>query len=426
MRHAPVVSSASAPRPAPAVVTVAGRDAAKTLRRGTHRSQPLEHTLARALPVARAIGVTRLADITHLDRVGIPTVLAVRPGGGWLSVDAGKGLTTAAATASAAMECIERHHAETARLEAFDATWDELDADGLVAPVADLPLARAGLFARGATERWAWTWDVAADAPLAVPAVTLGGQPRRGRWDGERLDVQVTSNGLASGNDLLEAICSGLCELIERDAVACWGRRQRVARRPPVRVDPAVLEWEAAHGLLARFAAAGLETIVLDVTADVAVPTFGAYLFDRHARHAGYFRGFGTHLDPQVALARALTEAAQSRAIVVAGSRDDVFWADLVRTRRRDDAVAYERLRDLAPTPGAGCHADASTATFAGDLDVLLQRLAAAGLHRVGVLDLSREGEGLAVVRAVVPGLEGYETTGYYAPGHRARAFAGR
>lgn len=422
MNHAPAATAGE--RPQPAAIGLGDLSAAKLHRGGTHRSAAPEETLERARRVARAIGVTRFADITHLDRIGIPAILAVRPAGGWLSVDAGKGLTTMLATVSAAMECIERHHAETARLPGFRATWAALRAQDAVPDPDGLLLARASLFHPEAEQTWTWTWDVAGDRPLAVPRATLGAQPRRRRWDGDALDFQVTSNGLASGNHLLEAICAGLYEVIERDAIACWGRRVRLGRGDFRRVDGALLEAPAARDLVARFEAAEVEPLVFDFTTDLGVPTYAAYVFDRRERHGGYFRGFGTHLDPAVAVLRALTEAAQCRAIMVAGSRDDVFWAELVRTRRRDGAAWYDRLRALEPTPGAGLHPDASTPTFEGDLAVLLDRLAAAGLDRAGVLDLTRPEHGIPVVRVVVPGLEGYETTTFYRPGARARAFA--
>lgn len=46
---------------------------------GSQRTVSAEETLARALPVAKALGVTRLTDITGLDRVGIPTWSAIVP-----------------------------------------------------------------------------------------------------------------------------------------------------------------------------------------------------------------------------------------------------------------------------------------------------------------------------------------------------------
>ena len=51
---------------------------------------PPEETIARVLQRKGALGLTRLADITGLDRIGIPVVLSIRPTARYLSVDAGK------------------------------------------------------------------------------------------------------------------------------------------------------------------------------------------------------------------------------------------------------------------------------------------------------------------------------------------------
>ena len=61
-------------------------------------------------------GITRLADVTGLDHLGIPVAVCCRPNGRALSVSQGKGRTRAQAFASALMESIETWHAETPAL----------------------------------------------------------------------------------------------------------------------------------------------------------------------------------------------------------------------------------------------------------------------------------------------------------------------
>ena len=45
----------------------------------TQRAVPLEETLARIEPKVPAAGITRVADITNLDRIGIPVFSCIRP-----------------------------------------------------------------------------------------------------------------------------------------------------------------------------------------------------------------------------------------------------------------------------------------------------------------------------------------------------------
>ena len=47
--------------------------------RGTHRTVPPAETLARLKPLLPKMGITRLANVTGLDTIGIPVVMSVRP-----------------------------------------------------------------------------------------------------------------------------------------------------------------------------------------------------------------------------------------------------------------------------------------------------------------------------------------------------------
>ena len=58
------------------------------------------------------MGITRLANITGLDRIGIPVAIAVRPNSRSVSVSQGKGYDLPQAMASALMEACEGFHAE--------------------------------------------------------------------------------------------------------------------------------------------------------------------------------------------------------------------------------------------------------------------------------------------------------------------------
>ena len=79
---------------------------------GTLRARDASSTLAWIRPLLPRFGITRVANITGLDRIGIPVWICVRPHGRSLSVSQGKGLTSELAQVSAVMESIECHHAE--------------------------------------------------------------------------------------------------------------------------------------------------------------------------------------------------------------------------------------------------------------------------------------------------------------------------
>src|SRR5215475_8652615 len=106
---------------------------------GTVRVREPEDTLAWVRPLLPALGITRVANVTGLDRIGIPVWLCVRPNSRCLSVSQGKGLTAELAQVAAVMESIEMYHAERVREPDLVATYrdargyhDVLDPESLM------------------------------------------------------------------------------------------------------------------------------------------------------------------------------------------------------------------------------------------------------------------------------------------------------
>jgi YcaO-like protein with predicted kinase domain len=396
-------------------------EARKGFYHGTHRTAPPEQTLQRIWAAAPTVGLTRLADVTGLDRIGIPTVVGHRPNAPTLAVSGGKGFTRLAATVSAGMEAVEIWHAENLLVDVVHASFAELDREDATMPEHLLPLTRNPLFDRHRPEPWVWGWDLVTQRRTAVPyaTVSMGNSDHRAtrRW----LPFAAGSNGLAGGNHLLEAVAAGLLEVVERDAVACsrvadGGMSARVALDTVT--DPLV------RSLIDQFDDAGVSAYLFDCTVDTAVPTYMAVVADRIDASMGLYRGYGAHLDPDIAMIRALTEAAQARLLLIAGSRDDYFGRD----QRMNRTMGDDRRRtfdDIPETADAGRHAGAASDSFGEDITRVVQRLVSAGLSSVVVVDLTHPGVGIPVARVVVPGLEGY-VFDYYQPGPRALAHRDR
>ena len=66
-------------------------DGAKCHRLGTHRILSPAETVARVTPLMALMGITRVADVTGLDRIGVPVVMVCRPNARSLAVSQGKG-----------------------------------------------------------------------------------------------------------------------------------------------------------------------------------------------------------------------------------------------------------------------------------------------------------------------------------------------
>ncbi len=373
---------------------------------GTHRTRAPAETLALARPLMAQLGITRLADLTGLDCLGVPVFAAIRPNGRSLSTSQGKGLDADSAAASALMESIERWHAENLDLPVRKGSPRTLRDKLPLVDVRALPRASDVPIDLSRALPWVEGWDLMRAAPVWVPeeSVTLDCVVPRDHQP----TFDVSSNGLASGNHALEAIVHGLCEVIERDAEARW-RETRGQRR----VDLSTVEDAACRGLIERVRAAGVHVTVWDITSDVGVPAYGAAFMEDPRepawRSLGMYQGFGCHLSPPVALLRALTEAAQTRLTYIAGSRDDFFPEDYERST--DEELLLTIWADLtAPEPGVVTPVDFRAArggdgeTFEADVTTLLERLDRAGARSAIVVDLTRAELDVPVVKVIVPG----------------------
>ena len=419
--------------------------ASKGYFQGTHRCVPPEVTLERIRPHYRQAGLTRLADITGLDRIQISTIVAVRPNAASIVCSAGKGFTRAAAEASAAMEAIEVYHAEVVRLPVLEDSYQQLSARHRVIPLERLPLLRHSLFDVGRPELWALGWDMVAQEEVAVPHQLIPlYQSFNSLWRSRSFDP-ASSNGLASGNNFLEALCAGLYEVIERDALACsklWQQHQGAAaaqgfshsapRRgaaggdgvtvPSLRVDIDSVPGPLVQELVGRIRATDMDVYLTDRTVDTRVPVYEALVVDRTGRSFGIFGGYGAHLDTEIAMLRAITEALQGRAVAIAGARDDLFRSRRQAIQNGDGRAAVQQL-DSIPSSPAVFRSSQATSSFEGDAHLLLERIRGVGHDQVVVFDLTQPGFDISVVKVIVPGFEGYMFE-HYSPGPRARGYA--
>jgi ribosomal protein S12 methylthiotransferase accessory factor len=382
---------------------------AKAHRSGTHRSCTPAETLARFRPMAAQMGMTRLANVTGLDVVGLPVWVAIRPNARGLSTSQGKGLTHDAAKASALMESIETWHAEhIERPVIFDSAWSlrkrasVIELEGLsyyddAPPRADLPMA------------WIEGFDILQNRPCWVPLETVStNYVVPARMNPAPTFVQ-SSNGLAGGNHVLEAVTHALAELIERDAVALSAAALR-RLDSAMRVDEASVQDADCRTVLDYLKRAGVTAALYDLTSDLGIPTYACTIIDNDGevrwRTLPPFSGYGTHLTPAIALLRAVNEAVQSRLTYISGSRDDITPAEYRRGGNADDLASFRaRLASAPPTLRFDARADLATDSFEGDIARMLDALRAGGVRNAVVVDLSKPEIGVPVVKVVAPRL---------------------
>jgi ribosomal protein S12 methylthiotransferase accessory factor len=369
-----------------------------------------EITLLHAKSMAVGLGISRVTNTTRLDSVGIPVYASVRPTAvhGSLCVNAGKGIRPIDAEVGAYMEAIEFAVAEpdTSHVPIVMATARDV-LDGALRPGAILdfcPIVRTR-FDPAAPLACVQADEIVGCHPVLVPAelvfLPYVGRPGTGGFGSH-------SNGLASGNTESEAFLHGLLEVVERDTRA-FQRFRPHAKRIHVSTVPAIVQAQ-----LDKIRDAGLEISVHALLNEFGIPCFEAVIFDPDARTPGYLNGgYGCHLHRDIAVLRAITEAAQSRLSWIHGGRDDL---ERVYSKQRNksatmirretaaqfeaylggDGVAYEETPDLSATATSIDEAISTAVTC------LLRR----GIKSVCSVVLTRSEDPLKVVRVIVPRLE--------------------
>jgi YcaO-like protein with predicted kinase domain len=245
----------------------------KLHRDGTDRICSPDETLERinAKGLRKLCGITRVANLTGLDSVGVPVVSVCRPNSRSIVVAQGKGGTLAAAKASGLMEAIEAYHAETPRLPLRLCSLRELEPLETV-EVTRLPGTSAQHVRADSRILWTEADDIARGCKVMVPYEMVHTDYTLPLPTGSG-SFLMSSNGLASGNHLLEAISHAICELVERDAVTLHAYRPETERRSR-RVDLATIDDSLCREVLDRFEVANVACHVADVTSDVGMAAF--------------------------------------------------------------------------------------------------------------------------------------------------------
>lgn len=369
-----------------------------------HRTVDPATTLMRIEPLCPVAGITRVADITGLDRVGIPVFSSIRPdaSSGAITVYNGKGASKEQAKVSAIMEALERYSGEVRGdsivrkgIEDMMSSQNCLDPRDLVLPARVLP------HIMHQTIAWVEGYDLQEKETISVPASAVF-HPYSSRLDMSLF--RTNTNGLASGNTLEEAIVHGACEVVERDAWSiCESRRRLAGDIDPPRGDRLI------SGMLDKFTSQGIEVHLKDLTSDIGLPTFAAAADDVRMQDAALLcLGMGTHLDPRITVIRALTEVAQSRLTQIHGAREDTTRGAGTR------GIGYERMKRLNAmwfTPSKHSRSlehyrRLDTPDVYEDLMVVLDTLRSRGFKRLVVVELTRKELGVPVVRVIVPGME--------------------
>lgn len=264
---------------------------------------------ARLRPHLGQWGISRVADITGLDHIGLPVAQAVRPMARSNAVTQGKAATPEGAAVGAVLECLEMAAGEDlSRVPPAppdpDPLWREL------APGADWPVSGTPFVA---------AWEITQARPGAVPRDILSTDFTRGA-KAEQAPILRQSIGLGAGATLAAALVHGLLECIEADArlLSEVPGHAVLLRLPPD--DPQF------GPLLRRLADAGLRVRITDITARPGPCVVHASIMEAPGASTLPLpaSGYAARPSPAAAVAAALSEAVQARLAVISGAREDI------------------------------------------------------------------------------------------------------
>jgi ribosomal protein S12 methylthiotransferase accessory factor len=393
----------------------------------------------RLLPV---VGVTRVEVVGRHGPAGFQIAVARRPGSaGSSAIASGKARTASGAMVGAIMEEVEqwaqgRFPGPEGRGPDREGTYGEISRRGPAIDPQLLDLPFDTRYRPDQTLRWWPCEDLLGGGRTWVPLDALDARRSRNDiYDSKRAGRKVfSSNGLASAFTAEEALLQAVCELIERHAQLLSNVTHANPGKPggsSYRVIDARSLPRGVRRLLASLEEEGPARLI-DITSDVEVPTFWAFLQTGRAPGAGCYgagrethHGFAAHPSPETAATLALLEAAQSRADLAPAVRERGRQPPpgLARSERTGAMTRQARQELFALDPPVIPFSEVTgleSRDVLEDVAWVLQQLRRSGANHLLVADYSVKAISPArVLRAIIPGLE---TNNPFRTGFRARA----
>jgi len=264
---------------------------------------------------------------------------------------------------------------------------------------------------------WAKGYSLQRKRETLVPACLTYLPFRIDRARGETLICNGTSTGLACGNSIEEAICSGIGELVERDALACfWLNRLPL---PHIEVDVASSIYKVFKE---KFDLPGLRYFICDATTNLGLPVVFTLLVGESNLGRMVNAGSQANPSPQAAALKSMTEAAQGRPylrFIVQQNPKKEYTGEFSSVNSfQDHAIFYTKapqhfdaldfLTSPRPTKRLSEMTDCSTGSVRGDIEFYLSQLRKHDIDVI-VVDLTTPDiadVGFHVVRVITPGLQ--------------------
>lgn len=391
------------------------------------RSRPIAETLVYAKEYAKKYGITRVTNTTQLDNIGVPVYASIRPDAqeGSLCVSAGKGLRPEEAEIGAYMEALELAMAEpkAEKISVIKATVaDVLDGQTRPNAILDFCPKQGFSFELNQPIDCVRAYNLQDQQTYLVPA-ELGFIP----YSKKPYIFGSNSNGLASGNTLMEASLHGILEVIERDIMSF----QMVQEDSKIILPESFPE--NVRQVYNKVKAAGHELILRYAANEFGWPFIIGSIIDGQTKEPMFINGgYGCHFFKNIAMMRAATEAIQSRLSFIHGGRDDLMKGfDLynklswkLKTAMYEDLKKYitddQAKIDYADIPEKNWRYD----NMEGYLQRTLDFLKESGFPHVLRISYTQPEEPLQVLKMIIPKMEFFLNPKALKIGPRLNAYA--
>lgn len=370
----------------------------------THRSRTPDSTLNFIRTMRETVSMLDFRNATEVDRIGIPvfTCDRIRPDNSRTS-HTGKGVSEIQAQVSLTMESIERYCSEYMdeyRPKIISGSYAGLRQKHNILNPGELVLSARSNYAPDKDLEWVWGCELFTNEEMLVPACAVYHPFQQ---NGAFL-FNTHTNGIAAGNTIEEAVIHGLAEVIERDA---WSISKYKAHFS----DALYLEENPGNDFIIKifekFAAADIEIVAKDLTTNIGIPVVAAFSRDLVHETMVPIDGFGAHLDPRVAMVRALLEIATTRALFF--QKYGIEGLKEGETAYLQQGGEYEDTRFFAYDQKGLAELEVGyTDDILKDFYIYREKLAAAGLNKVIAVNLTRPDVNIPTVRMIVPGTESY------------------